>query len=82
MTLGVLRDSSPNINIIGGIKKMEDKLDDLRARNSLADAIKSHKTAIDVAIKTGDMNQVRQVNEEWFHKEMREIESYARVIDG
>jgi len=71
-----------NIGIIGGIKKIEDKLDNFRGMQDIADSIKSHKTAIDVAINTGDMSQVRQVNEEWFSNEMREVENYMRIIDG
>jgi hypothetical protein len=80
---GVTRDNSgENIQIIGGLSRMQDRLDTLRGRGELADAIKSHKTAIDVAIKTGDMDQVRQVNEEWFRREIAEVEAYARMTDG
>jgi hypothetical protein len=67
---------SVGLGIMGSLG-IEKQLSDLKQRQELYDAIKSHKIAIEVAIKTGDMDQVRQANEEWFHREMMEIESYS-----
>jgi hypothetical protein len=75
---GILREiDSTNIEIIGGIAKMEKHLDCHRAKNKLIDSIKSHKIAIDVAIKTGDMSQVRQANEEYYSREIAEAEGHS-----
>jgi hypothetical protein len=80
---GVIRDNSgSNIQVIGGIAKIERELEGYRSHNRAIDAIKSHKIAIDVAMKTGDMSQVRQVNEEYFSRELASMESYERSDHG
>jgi wyosine [tRNA(Phe)-imidazoG37] synthetase (radical SAM superfamily) len=80
---GVARDnSSANIQTIGGIARIEKELDEFRAKNRMIDAIKSHKIAVDMAMRTGDMSQVRQVNEEYYNKEISEIQHSKGYMDG
>jgi wyosine [tRNA(Phe)-imidazoG37] synthetase (radical SAM superfamily) len=80
---GIIREiGNTNIEIIGGIARIEKELDEFRAKNRMIDAIKSHKIAVDMAMRTGDMSQVRQVNEEYYNKEISEIEHSKGYMDG
>ena len=59
----------------GGIKN-----NDKSGRKELGNAIRGHRDAVSAAIKTGDMEQVREANNIGFKKELKEVSEYARMV--
>lgn len=57
----------------GGIRKNGN------GKKELGNAIRGHKDAVSDAIKTGDMEKVREANNIGFKEEMKEVKEYARM---
>ena len=51
-------------------------------RDQLATAIDGHHAAIEEAIRSGNMDEVKRVNELGFKNEMKEVRKYARMKNG
>jgi DNA-binding FadR family transcriptional regulator len=50
-----------------------------RGQRDLGNAIRSHHDDIEDAIKTGDMEKVKQANRKGYSRERREVKDYARM---
>jgi hypothetical protein len=57
----------------GGIRKNGN------GKKELGNAIRGHRDAVSDAIKTGDMEKVREANNIGFKEEMREVKEYSRM---
>ncbi len=59
----------------GGIRKKGN------GKKELGNAIRGHRDAVSAAIKTGDMEQIRQANNIGFKRELKEVSEYARMAE-
>lgn len=57
----------------GGIRKNGN------GKKRLGNAIRGHRDAVSAAIKTGDMDKVRQANNIGFKRELIEVREYSRM---
>ena len=59
----------------GGIRKSGN------GQKQLGNAIRGHSDAVSTAIKTGDMDKVREANNIGFKRELTEVKEYSRMAE-